>query len=372
MIRYAKGNILESDAEALVNTVNTVGVMGKGVALMFKEAFPANYRAYHAACKKGEVEIGHMFVYKRDAVVGPRWIINFPTKKHWRHPSRIEWVRDGLQDLRRVVSEEGISSIAIPPLGAGQGGLVWADVRQEIEQALSGLEDVDVIIYEPTAAYQNVSKRKGVEKLTPARALVAELVRRYWVLGIECSLLEIQKLAWFLERNIELAGLLNPLDLRFTADRYGPYADRLKHLLDNLDGSYLHCDKRLADAGPLDVIRFDDSKKERVATYLKTGDALPYGIALEKTAELIDGFESPLGMELLATVDWLIHREGCEPRADAILERLGTWPGGAPAGQRKQRLFNAHLIDAALGRLAPLYELAEQRAALGARQSKTE
>ncbi len=356
MIRFTKGNILDSDAEALVNTVNTVGVMGKGVALMFKEAFPENYRAYRCACEQDAVSVGHMFVHARDAIVGPRWIINFPTKRHWRRPSRMEWIRDGLEDLGRVVREHGIRSLAIPPVGAGNGGLDWTDVRREIEAALADLHDVDITIYEPTATYQNVAKRNGVEKLTPARALVAELVRRYWVLGIECSLLEIQKLAWFLERHVALAGLPNPLELRFTADRYGPYADRLKHLLDRLDGSYLHCDKRLADAGPLDIIRFDDSKKERVSAYLKSGEAQAFEKTLEETAKLIDGFESPLGLELLATVDWLIYRENHDPRRDSIRAALGAWPGGDQAGRRKERLFNDRLVDAALERLAPLYE----------------
>ena len=356
MIRFTKGNLLESEAEALVNTVNTVGVMGKGVALMFKEAFPENYRAYRAACKKGEVTVGHMFVYARDAVVGPRWIINFPTKKHWRYPSRMEWIQDGLDDLLRVVKEYGIRSVAIPPLGAGNGGLLWADVRREIEAMLCDT-DADIIVYEPTAEYQNVAKRKGVQKLTPARALVAELVRRYWVLGIECSLLEIQKLSWFLERFIVLSNLDNPLELQFAADRVGPYAERLRHLLEALDGSYLQCDKRIADASPMETIRFDDAKKDRVSTYLKGAEAQRYEKALEQTSTLIDGFESPLGMELLATVDWLVHREHCDPRKDRIRECLGAWPGGDQAGRRKQRLFDDRLIGAALERLSPLYEL---------------
>jgi O-acetyl-ADP-ribose deacetylase (regulator of RNase III) len=359
MIRFTTGNILESGAEALVNTVNTVGVMGKGVALMFKEAFPENFRAYQAACKKGEVRIGRMFVHARDAVVGPKWIINFPTKEHWRGKSRIQWIRDGLVDLRRVAQERGIKSLAVPPLGAGQGGLEWADVRREIESALTGLDDIEVVVYEPTAKYQNVSKRQGVEKLTPARALVAELVRRYWVLGIECSLLEVQKLAWFLERSIALAGLPDPMRLQFEADRYGPYANRLKHLLNSLDGSYLHCDKRIGDAGPFDVIRFDDSKRDRVAAYLASGEAKQYEKALTKTTELIDGFESPLGMELLATVDWLVHREKCAPVSESIQDCLAEWPGGDQAGKRKQLLFNDQLIKAALERLAPLYEHCE-------------
>ncbi|MGH9335854.1 MAG: macro domain-containing protein, partial [Vicinamibacteria bacterium] len=137
MIRFRTGNLLEAEAEALVNTVNTVGVMGKGVALMFKEACPENYREYRAACEKGEVRTGRMFVHPRSAVVGPKWIINFPTKGHWRGSSRIEWIREGLVDLRRVVKELGIRSLALPPLGAGQGGLDWTEVRQEIELALS-------------------------------------------------------------------------------------------------------------------------------------------------------------------------------------------------------------------------------------------
>lgn len=188
--------------------------------------------------------------------------------------------------------------------------------------------------------------------MTPARALIAELVRRYWILGIECSLLEVQKLAYFLERSIEKLHLKNPLDLRFAADKYGPYASRLTHLLDGLDGSYLHCDKRLGDAGPFDVIWFDEAKKDRVAAYLKSSDAKPYLPALEMTADLIDGFESPLGMELLATVDWLVHKMSVEPNRVAVRRGLQSWKGGHKAAERKQRLFDDRLIDLGLQRLS--------------------
>lgn len=149
MIRFARGNLLDSDAEALVNAVNTVGVMGKGIALMFKNAFPDNYRAYRVACNEGKVNVGYMFVYERAAADSPRWIINFPTKKHWRNPSQLEWIREGLQDLRRVAREHKIHSIAIPALGAGLGGLEWDDVRREIERAFSDMDDIDITIYEP-------------------------------------------------------------------------------------------------------------------------------------------------------------------------------------------------------------------------------
>lgn len=354
MIRFTQGNLLESSAEALVNTVNTVGVMGKGIALMFKEAFPENFEAYEDACNAGRVQTGRMFVTERRQLLGPRWIINFPTKKHWRHPSKMEWIVEGLDDLKRVILENGIRSIAVPPLGSGNGGLDWPKVRTKIESALTALDKVEVTVYEPALRYQNVAKPAGVEKLTPSRALIAELIRRYWILGIECTLLEVQKLAYFLERAIEAQGLPNKLDLRFEANKFGPYAPRLTHLLNGLDGSYLHCEKRLADAGAFDSIWFEDSKRDKVSAYLSSEDARAYRPALEATTRLIEGFESPLGMELLATVDWLIQQERAQPRVDAIKSGLCHWrAGGAKAAERKQKLFNDRLIELALSRLAP-------------------
>ncbi|MBN8476719.1 macro domain-containing protein [Sulfuritalea sp.] len=352
MITFTQGNLLDTRAEALVNTVNTVGVMGKGIALMFKERFADNYQRYAAACKAKEVHTGRMFVTEVRELDGPRWIVNFPTKQHWRAPSRLEWITDGLQDLRRFISEHSVKSIAIPPLGAGNGGLDWADVKPLIEAALGDLDGVEIMVFEPTEKYQNVAKRTGIEKLTPARALIAELVRRYWVLGMECSLLEIQKLAWFLERAIErLTPDANPLDLRFEANKYGPYADRLRHLLNGLDGSYLRCDKRIGDADPFDVIWFDEGRRDYLATYLKGAEVKPYTEALETTATLIDGFESPFGMELLATVDWLLDREHCEASIAGIRVGLGRWPAGAEAAARKNRLFDDRAIGFALQRL---------------------
>ena len=197
MITFTKGNLLEANVDALVNTVNTVGVMGRGVALMFKEAFPENFEAYAAACKNKEMQLGRMFVTEQLDLLGPKWIINFPTKGHWRYPSKLEWIEDGLKDLKRVIDEKNIRSIVIPPLGSGNGTLNWNEVRELIEGVLSDLIDTEVIVYEPTGKYQNVVKRKGVQQLTPPRALIAKLVRQYWMLGIECSILEIQKLAYF-------------------------------------------------------------------------------------------------------------------------------------------------------------------------------
>lgn len=150
MIRYAKGNLLDAPVEALVNTVNEVGVMGKGIARMFRDAFPENAVVYEQACARREVRVGRVFVTESQRLFGPRWIIHFPTKKHWRQPSTLGWVRDGLGDLKRVVLQHGIRSLAVPALGCGNGGLDWRQVRPEIESVFGELNDVDVIVYEPT------------------------------------------------------------------------------------------------------------------------------------------------------------------------------------------------------------------------------
>jgi O-acetyl-ADP-ribose deacetylase (regulator of RNase III) len=348
MINYTEGNLLDADVEALVNTVNTVGVMGKGIALMFKEAFPSNYKAYEQACKRKEVQIGKVFVTEREDLLGPKWLINFPTKEHWRNASKLEWIERGLADLKRFIEEKKIRSIAIPPLGSGNGGLEWSKVKQLIQAALSTLKDVDVLVYEPTAKYHNVSKREGVDQLTAARALIAELVRRYSIIGIDCSLLEIQKLGYFLERAVDALKLENKFKFEFTANKYGPYSDKLKHLLNGLDGSYLHCDKRLADAGPFEPIRFDDSKKDKIAAFLTSPEAKPYSVALQATTNLIDGLESPFGLELLATVDWLVRNEKIERSVEAVRAGLSKWPGDRSAKERKLALFDERVIAIAL------------------------
>lgn len=351
MIRYTEGNLLDAPVDALVNTVNEVGVMGKGVALMFKERFPASSEQYQRAAKKGEVHVGRVFVTESDSLVGPRWLIHFPTKKHWRHPSRLGWIHDGLRDLIRVLHRRGIESVALPALGCGNGGLDWHVVRREIEWAFDALPDVKCVVYQPTGVYHNMGKEGGVQGLTVPRALMAELIRRYEVLGIGCTNLEVQKLAWFIHRWIDAENLDNPLRLEFGANKYGPYADRLRHLLNAMDGSYLHCERRLADAGPQDLIRFDDERRDEVAGYLEEPRSRLYERPLNKTTELIDGFESPLGMELLATVDWLVSRERCEAALRSLREGLAQWPASRAAARRKQRLFDDKMLLVAIERL---------------------
>ncbi|MFC0180133.1 type II toxin-antitoxin system antitoxin DNA ADP-ribosyl glycohydrolase DarG [Thorsellia kenyensis] len=350
MIKFIQGNLLEANVEALVNTVNTVGVMGKGIALMFKERYPANMAAYAKACKDKNVKTGKMFVTETGELMGPRWIVNFPTKQHWRAKSQMQWIIDGLVDLRAFIKMHNVQSIAIPALGAGNGGLKWEEVKPHITKILGDLKNVEIMIFEPTEQYQNVAKLKGVEKLTPARALIAELIRRYWVLGMECSLLEIQKLAWFIERAIDAQGLKNPLNLNFVANNYGPYSDKLRHLLDGLDGCYLKSEKRISDCDPLDIIWFNDTQRDKVTLYLKY-EAKDYIPALEKTTELIDGFESPYGIELLSTVDWLLFNEHVSPDPESLLDGIRHWPAGETWAKRKLKLFDVSKLELALNRL---------------------
>ena len=351
MIRYTRGNILDSTTDALVNTVNEIGVMGKGIALQFRESFPDNSKEYAEAAARGEVQVGRMLVHKNTQLTGPKWIINFPTKRHWRNRSRIDWIVSGLQDLKRVIIEYGIRSVALPPLGCGNGKLEWVRVRSEIEAALGDLREVEIVVYTPTTEYYGLKRRKSLDELTPARALIAALIRRYSILDTGCTILEVQKLAWFLSRVLQTEGLPDPLGLTFKPSKYGPYADRLRHLLDGLDGSYLNCEKRLSDAGPYDAIWFNERRAAELDMYLNGRDLAGYRRALERTSNLIQGFESPLGMELLATVDWLIEEMRVDRSVQSLRSSLKHWPGGRQASVRKASLFDERLVSLALHQL---------------------
>src|ERR1700677_1149664 len=230
MIQYTQGDILQADTEALVNTVNCVGVMGRGIALHFKHAYPANFKAYAAACKREEVQPGRMFVHDTGRP-GPRWIVNFPTKRHWRGKSRIEDIEAGMHALVDEIRTREISSIAIPPLGSGLGGLAWNDVRPIVEAALAELPDVRAIVYEPGGQPQEAIQT-AVPKMTPGRAALVGLIRSYLtgMMDTSISLLEIHKLMYFLQ----VAG--EPLKLQYVKAPYGPYAENLRHVLQAVNG----------------------------------------------------------------------------------------------------------------------------------------
>lgn len=339
MITLARGNVLEAGTDALVNTVNTVGVMGKGIALQFKRAFPENYRAYRTACSRGEVEPGRMFVFETGWMTPPRFIVNFPTKRHWRQRSRIEDVEAGLRSLAVEIRERGIRSIAVPPLGCGHGGLDWTDVRPRIEAALADLDEVDVRLYEPGSRPdpRTMPDRRSRPPMTPPRAVLIELLARYGELGFSRTLLEIQKLAYFLQE----AG--EPLRLDFERGRYGPYARALDKALQRLEGHY--------------VVGLGDDAKPGAEIDLLPGavEAAAQSLAsqpdargrFDRVARLIEGFESPYGLELLASVHWVASKE--EPGAgdpQAASAAIRSWTS------RKATLFGPDHVSVAWERLA--------------------
>jgi O-acetyl-ADP-ribose deacetylase (regulator of RNase III) len=318
MIEFRTGDILQAEAEALVNTVNCVGFMGRGIALAFKEAFPDNFKDYERACKRGEVMPGRMLVHRTSSLTGPRLIINFPTKRHWRGKSRIEDIEAGLVDLERVVREEGIRSVAIPPLGCGLGGLDWLQVKPLIEASVKRMEDVEAIIYEPGGQTDQAQARATTPPaMTAARAVLVLALRRYLgaMLDPSVSLLELHKLLYFVER----AG--EPLQLHFRKGHYGPYAENLRFLLQKINHYYVEADLTLGD-DPQVPVQLVPSAEKDANEYL--ANKVPTQQRLDKVFELIEGWESPHGLELLATVYWLASEEHIEGR-DAIVQAAYNW-----------------------------------------------
>jgi O-acetyl-ADP-ribose deacetylase (regulator of RNase III) len=333
-IERGKGNLLAADVDALVNTVNSEGVMGKGLALQFKKAFPDNFAAYERACKAGEVAPGRMHVVQR--LASPRFIINFPTKKHWRHPSKLEYIRDGLRDLVAQVRALGIASIAIPPLGCGNGGLAWSDVRPLIVQAFEALPEVRVVVFEPAdaPAADEIIDRRETPAMTPGRAAVLALMGRYVETGYDyrLSLVEVQKLAYFLQE----AG--EPLRLEYRPYYYGPYADNLRKALRHMEGHYTRGvgDGRNSPETPLELLpNAVASAQEFLATRPETL------ARLERVARLIDGFETPFGMELLATVHWVMRHQAAADDVDDVIAKVHGW-----SSRKRSQMKDEHIRTA--------------------------
>jgi O-acetyl-ADP-ribose deacetylase (regulator of RNase III) len=317
MIEYRTGDILQADAEALVNTVNCVGFMGRGIALAFKEAYPDNFKAYERACKHGEVVPGRMLVFETNRLTGPRWIINFPTKRHWRGKSRMEDIEAGLDALVAVIQQLGIRSIAIPPLGSGLGGLDWTNVRPRIEAAISPLA-IETIIYEPGGQREEVAAHVGDPPgLTKARAVLIISLRRYLkaMLDPSVTLLELHKLLYFIEK----AG--EPLQLNYSKGHYGPYAQNLRFLLQRMNHYYVEANLTDGDDPQVPVQLVPSADDEARSFLSKDAETLE---RLDRVFELIEGWESPHGLELLSTVYWLAAEERVRG-AEEIVKATYQW-----------------------------------------------
>ncbi len=337
MIKPATGNLLEAKADALVNTVNCFGVMGKGIALQFKQAFPDNYKEYEKACKKGQVRIGRMFVHKQNDMFHPKYIINFPTKRHWKNKSRLEDIQAGLSDLTKQVEELNIKSIAVPPLGSGLGGLDWKDVKPLIVKAFDKFPDTEVLLYEPKGAPKadEIPISTAKPNMTRGRALLIRLLELYQSQGYRHTLLEIQKLMYFLQN----AG--ENLKLKFKRDKYGPYAENLHHVLQRIDGHFI---RGYGDrSGGSQIYLLDGASEEARSSIAKDDKAIQ---RLESVKNLIKGFETPYGMELLSTVHWIANElPEAAKDAEVVVEKVQQW------SKRKQFKMKPQHIKKAWQRL---------------------
>ena len=325
MIRYTTGNILESGAQALINTVNTVGVMGKGIALQFKKAYPDNFNAYQNACRQGDIAIGKLFVTKDcNLNSGEKIIINFPTKNDWHKSSEYSFIEKGLDDLVQVVEKQNIKSIALPPLGAGNGGLEWEKVKKIIEQKLSAL-DIEIVVYEPTNAIKEYLKKERV-KLTDARALLLyvlyDLVRN----GEYVSEFSSEKVCYFLQK----FGAKKYLKLQYQPNFYGPYSTKVRYILNCLNGSYImgYSDMNKKSFDPLTVVA---DGYEDVKFYIESNPELAE--IATKTTKFLNGFYSDYSLELLSTIDFIINENNTFDK-QVISQKLSEW------SSRKRSMFS--------------------------------
>jgi O-acetyl-ADP-ribose deacetylase (regulator of RNase III) len=345
MIRYITGNLLDAPSDALVNTVNTVGVMGKGIALQFKEAFPYNMKVYLDACKKETFHIGDLLVVKdHNALLGEKWIVNFPTKKHWRHPSKYEYIEAGLNALPETLIKYNIKSIALPPLGCGNGGLDWEKVRPMMEEKLGDL-NIDILVYVPNPAIKQLLQQQETKKdvqLTPARAMLLYALFHYESLGEYSSLFSANKLAYFLKR----MGEDHMSRLQFKAHHYGPYADGVGHVLYALNGVYLKgLEQR--EAGSYEPLLLEYSRFEDVKNYIARELTSAQRNRLDNLIHFIQGFESELSLEVLASVAFILE-QAPNLSLDETIVKIQEW------NNRKKNLFKKHYIEIAYNHLKDL------------------
>jgi O-acetyl-ADP-ribose deacetylase (regulator of RNase III) len=346
-IHVLKGDLLKQETDAIVNTVNCVGVMGKGIALQFKRRWPENFKAYARACMAGQIKTGKMFVYDLGTLHNgkPEFIINFPTKNHWREKSKLSYIEDGLQDLVKVIHALKIKSIAIPPLGCGNGGLEWNVVRNLVEATLAPL-NVDIQLFSPSGAPdpKTMVARTKKPTMTLGRAILIKLLSVYRELDYSLSKIEIQKLCYFSRESGEIA--FNKLN--YEKNQYGPYANNLRFALNDMEGHYIQGVGDNDTAMP--QIALMSGALEEAEKFLINFPENNQRI--QDVASLIEGFETPYGMELLSTVHWVVVKDGIGNNSDKVVQGVYSWNLDKPEwNERKKTLMPEPHIFMALNRL---------------------
>ena len=339
-MKYIIGNMLEAETEALVNTVNTNGVMGKGIALQFKEQFPMNFKIYAAACKKGEMQVGKMLVVKENTFTGEKLIINFPTKTDWFKKSQYSYIEDGLKDLAKVITEYKIKSIAIPPLGCGNGGLKWEKVKPMMVRYLGQLSNVSIQIYEPNKAVKEILQKETIKKevgLTDARAMLLYALFKYEKLGEVTTVFSANKLAYFLQKSGE------PMRLQFVPYKYGPYAQAIEKVLYAMNGIYLKGIEQMK-ARAFEPLQLNYEKYNEVEQYVSKNLTSDQKQRLERVFSIIDGFETTLSLEILSSAHFLMS-ENPSLTEDQLFNKIQDW------NERKKNLVTKEYISIALEHL---------------------
>jgi O-acetyl-ADP-ribose deacetylase (regulator of RNase III) len=339
MVTYRTGNLLEAETEALVNTINTVGIMGKGIAFQFREIFPENYKLYRKAVQAKEIKIGKVFVTQIQTLHGERYIINFPTKTNWKYPSKLEYISQGLDDLKRVIQQLSIKSIALPPLGCGNGGLDWNIVKHEIENRLSDL-NIEIIIYQPNERIKELFAKENVKEvnLTSPRVMLVYLLYQYTALGESVSEFAAEKLMYFLQRFGE-----TQLKLDFKNSYYGPYSGKVRHVLYVLNGKYI-LGYNQKQSNPFETIKINISEVNTIKNLLQEKLTSGERERLNKVVKFIQGFQTPYALELLSSVDSII-REKKSFELEDIREGINEW------STRKKNLFSDKHLQIAIEHL---------------------
>ena len=323
MISFKQGDIFKSEAQTLVATVNCVGVMGKGLAKEFKQRYPDMFKEYAKACKRGELQKGKLFIYD---YLNTK-ILCFPTKDNWKGPSKYEFIEEGLITLRDHYENMKITSIAIPPLGSGLGGLRWDKVRSLIEKYLKDLP-IDVEIYEPLDNQDRIPRKNPFRdndkiKITPGAIYTGEMIRKArnsFPPEMKIGRLLLQKIAFF----SQMAGL--PIKLNFHKYKLGPYDYRLKFNVDRLEGIYVR------DASP--TIQRSDLQMLNEDEWISTIEILNSEVDLTETRRIISSVVdflraySLIDIELLSTVylAWSsVVASGSVGSDDEIIKFIREW-----------------------------------------------
>ena len=323
MIHFVTGDMFASDADALVNTVNLNGVMGKGIALQFKKQFPANFLTYKEACANKSIGIGRLLSTREVHNGKYITVINFPTKTNWRKPSEYSYIEAGLKDLRNVITSSGIQSIAIPPLGAGNGGLLWDSVKRLIEHHLSDMT-ADIYVYEPSSHIAEKMKAERV-KLTDARALLLYVMFDMVRQGEYASEFSCEKICYFLQR----FGAEHLFKLKYEPKYYGPYSGKVRYVLQYMSGSYIMGYSDM-DRKPFESLSIIPDSFNDIKTHIESNPQLKAIAA--RTTRFLSGFYSDFGLELLSSVDY-IYNSDRNLTAEQIYTRLKEW------NHRKSTLF---------------------------------